>query len=46
MCYHTCFIQFLDQSRQYNDSHDDVRIPCEWCGQGLPLHLFENHSVS
>jgi hypothetical protein len=45
MCYNTCLIQLLDGSGQYNDSDDDVRIPCEWCGQGIPFHLFENHSV-
>ncbi len=36
----------LGQTPQSNNSVDDARIPCEWCGQGVPSDLFQSHAVS
>ena len=38
-----CFINNLDRSFQ---SDDCAGIPCEWCGKGIPLDVYERHAVS
>ncbi len=35
-----------DLSCQDDDPYANTRIPCEWCGQAVPLEHFENHAVS